>query len=149
MNELICFTNANYGDGRGLELVPLDRIELFVSAPPYITHTKPGLNDGIGDMTFLFKYRAAAGNPEHGNIPWLRAQLGDLGTFSILRRRSCQDDCEQHNRRYRHSFRSMRRRAMKRAITCLGTEWVLLFCGGGSGICGRRRSSSRATADRR
>ncbi|HEV2401368.1 MAG TPA: hypothetical protein VGS27_30815 [Candidatus Sulfotelmatobacter sp.] len=61
------FTNANYGSGRGIELVPLDRIELYVSAPPYITHTKPGLNDGIGDMTFLFKYRAAAGNPERGN----------------------------------------------------------------------------------
>jgi len=61
------FANANYGSGRGFELVPLDRIELYVSAPPYITHTKPGLNDGIGDMTFLFKYRAAAGNPENGN----------------------------------------------------------------------------------
>jgi hypothetical protein len=61
------FTNANYGSGRGLELVPVDRIELYVSAPPYITHTKPGLNDGIGDMTFLFKYRVAAGNPENGN----------------------------------------------------------------------------------
>lgn len=61
------FTNANYGSGRGLELVPLDRIELYVSAPPYLTHTKPGVHDGIGDMTFLFKYRAAAGNPEQGN----------------------------------------------------------------------------------
>ena len=61
------FTNVNYGSGRGLELVPLNRIELYVSAPPYITHTKPGVQDGIGDMTFLFKYRAAAGNPENGN----------------------------------------------------------------------------------
>jgi hypothetical protein len=61
------FTNGNYGAGRGLEVVLLDRIELYVSAPPYITLSKPGLNDGIGDMTFLFKYRAAAGNPEHGN----------------------------------------------------------------------------------
>jgi hypothetical protein len=61
------FTNANYGGSKGLELVPVDRIELYVSAPPYITHTKPGLVDGIGDMTFLFKYRAAAGNPENGN----------------------------------------------------------------------------------
>jgi hypothetical protein len=61
------FTNANYGSGKGLELVPLDRVELYVSAPPYLTHTKPGVHDGIGDMTFLFKYRAAAGNPENGN----------------------------------------------------------------------------------
>ncbi|MGE5056116.1 MAG: hypothetical protein ACM3WP_18295 [Acidobacteriota bacterium] len=61
------FTNANYGSGRGLELVPLNRIELYVSVPPYITHTKPGVQDGIGDMTFMFKYRAAAGSPENGN----------------------------------------------------------------------------------
>lgn len=61
------FTNANYGGGKGLELVPVDRVELYVSAPPYITHTKPGLRDGLGDVTFLFKYRAAAGNPENGN----------------------------------------------------------------------------------
>lgn len=61
------FTNANYGNSKGLELVPLDRIELYVSAPPYLTHTKPGLEDSIGDMTFLFKYRAAAANPENGN----------------------------------------------------------------------------------
>lgn len=61
------FTNANYGEGKGLELVPMDRIELYVSTPPYLTHTKPGLNAGIGDMTFLFKYRAAAGDPESGN----------------------------------------------------------------------------------
>ena len=61
------FTTANYGSGKGLELIPLHRVELYVSAPPYITHTKPGVNDGIGDMTFLLKYRAAAGNPESGN----------------------------------------------------------------------------------
>ena len=42
-------------------------------APPYITHTKPGVNDGIGDMTFLFKYRTAAGNPE--KIEWTYYEL--------------------------------------------------------------------------
>ena len=61
------FTNTNYGSGRGLELIPLDRIELYLSAPPYITHTNPALHDGIGDMTFLFKYRAASADPENGN----------------------------------------------------------------------------------
>ncbi len=78
------FTNANYGGGRGLELVPLDRIELYVSAPPYITHTKPGLNDGIGDMTFLFKYRAAAGNPENGNyiVTAVLAATVPTGTYA-------------------------------------------------------------------
>ena len=78
------FTNANYGLNKGLELVPVDRIELYVSAPPYITHTKPGLVDGIGDMTFLFKYRAAAGNPESGNyvVTAMLAATVPTGTFA-------------------------------------------------------------------
>ena len=62
------FTNANYGSGKGLELVSLDRIELYVSAPPYLTHTKPGVNDGIGDMTFLFKYRARGRQPRERKL---------------------------------------------------------------------------------
>jgi hypothetical protein len=78
------FTNANYGSGKGLELVPLDRIELYVSAPPYVTHTKPRVNDGIGDMTFLFKYRAAAGNPENGNyvVTAMLAASVPTGTYT-------------------------------------------------------------------
>jgi hypothetical protein len=78
------FTNANYGGGKGLELVPIDRVELSVSAPPYVTHTKPGLNDGIGDMAFLFKYRAAAGNPEHGNyvVTAVLAATVPTGTYA-------------------------------------------------------------------
>ena len=36
---------------------------------------------------------------------------------------------------------------MKRAITSLGTGWVLLSGGEGNGICDRQRSSSRARAD--
>lgn len=78
------FTNANYGGSKGLELVPVDRIELYVSAPPYITHTKPGLVDGIGDMTFLFKYRAATGNPEHGNyvVTAMLSATVPTGTYS-------------------------------------------------------------------
>ena len=78
------FTNANYGSGKGLELAPLDRIELYVSAPAYLTHTKPGVNDGIGDMTFLFKYRAAAGNPENGNyvVTAMLAATVPTGTYT-------------------------------------------------------------------
>ena len=78
------FTNANYGGSKGLELVPVNRIELYVSAPPYITHTKPGLVDGIGDMTFLFKYRAAAGNPENGNyvVTAILSATVPTGTYS-------------------------------------------------------------------
>ncbi len=78
------FTNANYGSGKGLELVPVDRVEVSVSAPPYLDHTKPGVNDGIGDMAFLFKYRVAAGNPENGNyvVTAMLAASVPTGTYT-------------------------------------------------------------------
>lgn len=60
-------TTANYGTGKGLELIPTEHTEILISAPPYVTRTAPGLHDGFGDMTFLFKYRLAAGTEEHGN----------------------------------------------------------------------------------
>jgi len=78
------FTNANYGSGKGLELIPFDRVELSASAPPYLTHTKPGVNDGIGDMAFLLKCRVAAGNPENGNyvVTAMLAATVPTGTFT-------------------------------------------------------------------
>lgn len=60
-------TTANYGTGKGLELIPTEHTEILISAPPYVTHSTPGLHDGFGDMTFLFKYRLAAGTEEQGN----------------------------------------------------------------------------------
>jgi hypothetical protein len=38
-----------------------------VSLPPYISHSSPQVRGGFGDMAFLFKYRAAAGNQRRGN----------------------------------------------------------------------------------
>src|SRR5262249_23767723 len=61
------FATDSYGGSEGLDLVSLERVDVAVGAHPYITHTKPGVNDGIGDMPFWFKFRAAAGNPENGN----------------------------------------------------------------------------------
>lgn len=59
-------TTANYGTGKGLELIPTGHTEVLISAPPYVTHST-GLQDGFGDMSFLFKYRLAAGTEEQGN----------------------------------------------------------------------------------
>jgi hypothetical protein len=61
------YITANYGGGKGLELIPTERTEITVSTPSYVAHEKPGVQDGFGDMSFLFKYRIAAGNDEHGN----------------------------------------------------------------------------------
>lgn len=61
------FDTANFGGGKGLELIPTDRTEILISTPPYVTHTKPGVQDGLGDMSFVFKYRIAAENEDTGN----------------------------------------------------------------------------------
>jgi len=61
------FTTMNYGGGKGLELIPTERTEITVSTLPYLSHSKPGVKDGFGDMSFLLKYRVAAGNEEQGN----------------------------------------------------------------------------------
>lgn len=60
-------TTANYGSGKGLEIIPTQRTEVLISAPPYVTHSNPQLPDGLGDMTFLFKYRVTAANEQQGN----------------------------------------------------------------------------------
>lgn len=60
-------TTANYGTGKGLEIVPKEHTEILISAPAYVSHSSSELHDGFGDMAFLFKYRVAAGSEQRGN----------------------------------------------------------------------------------
>ena len=57
----------NYGNSRGLQVIPLRRVELRFSLPPFLAHTSPGVEDGFGDVSFLLKYRVYARAEEHGN----------------------------------------------------------------------------------
>lgn len=57
----------NYGNGKGLEVIPLSRIELIFNVPPYLQHNSTA-KDGFGDVSFLMKYRFFARNEEHGNV---------------------------------------------------------------------------------
>ena len=57
----------NYGNGKGLELIPFRRIELLFNAPPFLYHRAPRTNDGFGDVSFLAKYRLFARNEQTGN----------------------------------------------------------------------------------
>lgn len=78
------FDTTNFGSGKGLELIPIGNAEILISTPPYLTHDKPGLHDGLGDMSFLLKYRMASGNEESGNYI-VTAFLGasvPTGTYS-------------------------------------------------------------------
>ena len=61
------FETTNFGGGKGLELIPFAKTEILISTPPFVSHDKPGVQDGVGDMSFLLKYRVASGNEEGGN----------------------------------------------------------------------------------
>jgi hypothetical protein len=58
---------ANLDGGKGLELIPLRRIELLLNLPPYLLHQNPKSIDGWGDVSFTMKYRFLARNEEHGS----------------------------------------------------------------------------------
>src|SRR5579864_4260680 len=77
-------TTNNYDGGKGLELIPTDKVEVIVNAPPYLVHNNPAVHDGLGDVAFLVKYRLLSQNEENGNYI-LTAFLGwsvPTGTYS-------------------------------------------------------------------
>jgi hypothetical protein len=57
----------NYGNGKGLEVIPLSRVELIFNVPPYLQHNS-AVKDGFGDVSILMKYRFFARNEDHGNV---------------------------------------------------------------------------------
>jgi hypothetical protein len=61
------YNTWNYGNSRGLELIPERHIELLFSTPPFFNHAQPGVKDGFGDIFLLMKYRIFARNEQHGN----------------------------------------------------------------------------------
>ncbi len=57
----------NYDNGKGLELIPQSHIELLINAPPYIRHSPNPATNGVGDVSFVMKYRILSANEEKGN----------------------------------------------------------------------------------
>jgi len=57
----------NVGGGKGVEFIPIDRVEVIVGVPAYLVHQDPKQHNGFGDENFLLKYRIASANEEHGN----------------------------------------------------------------------------------
>lgn len=57
----------NYDGGKGLELIPFERVEVIFNAPPYLVHHTATAKDGFGDIAFLVKYRLLSSNEEHRN----------------------------------------------------------------------------------
>jgi hypothetical protein len=60
-------TTDNYDGGKGLELIPFERVQVNLNLPPYIDHNNPKDRNGWGDNAFLVKYRLLSANREHGN----------------------------------------------------------------------------------
>jgi hypothetical protein len=58
---------VNFDNGKGLELIPSERVELLFNAPPYIEHNNPKILDGFGDVSFVGKFRVLAANEQSGN----------------------------------------------------------------------------------
>ena len=77
-------TTDNYDGGKGLELIPFEKVEAIFNVPPYIAHNNTKVADGWGDAAFLVKYRLLSANEQHGSYI-LTAFLGwsvPTGQFS-------------------------------------------------------------------
>lgn len=60
------FAIWNYGNGKGLELIPERHTEIILNVPPFFNRSN-GAQDGFGDISFLSKGRIYSRNEEHGN----------------------------------------------------------------------------------
>ena len=60
-------TTNNYDGSKGLELIPLEKVEVIFNVPPYLVHNDPKVRDGFGDVAFLVKYRLLSASEEHGS----------------------------------------------------------------------------------
>lgn len=56
-----------FGGGKGLEIIPTDRIEVILGLPAYNSQDTAGGKTGFSDETFLVKYRLFASNEAHSN----------------------------------------------------------------------------------
>ena len=57
----------NIGNGKGLELIPFDNVEVILGVPPYLVRHSATISDGFGDWRALLKYRLLSANEEAGN----------------------------------------------------------------------------------
>jgi len=60
------FAIWNYGNSKGLELIPERHTEIIVNVPPFFNRSN-GAPDGFGDISYLAKGRIYSRNEEHGN----------------------------------------------------------------------------------
>jgi len=59
-------STANYGASKGLEIIPLSRLEVGIFPPNYLAH-QSSATDGFGDLSFQVKFRAFAAPEGRGD----------------------------------------------------------------------------------
>ncbi len=57
----------NLGNTKGLQFIPLPRLEIRLSPPPFILHYDSKAIDGFGDVAFRGKFRIYGSNEQHHN----------------------------------------------------------------------------------
>lgn len=57
----------NYGNGKGLEVIPSENTEVLSNIPPYVQHGGASEENGFGDFSALAKYRFLSANEQSGN----------------------------------------------------------------------------------
>lgn len=58
---------TNYGNGKGLELIPAEKVEVIVGIPAYVVHDQAPAQSGFADWRMLVKYRLLSHNEQSGN----------------------------------------------------------------------------------
>src|SRR5216683_2796465 len=59
-------STSNYGASKGLEIIPLSRLEVGIFPPNYLAH-QSSATDGFGDLSFQVKYRAFSATEGRGD----------------------------------------------------------------------------------
>jgi hypothetical protein len=59
-------TTSNYGVSKGLEIIPLSRLEVGIFPPNYLAH-QSSVPDGFGDLSFQLKFRAFSATEGRGD----------------------------------------------------------------------------------
>jgi hypothetical protein len=77
------FLSWNYGNSKGLNLIPYYNTEVDINLPPYIQRNNPKVPDGAGDFSMVTKYRPFSGNELRGNysVSFQVAATGATGSY--------------------------------------------------------------------
>ncbi len=78
----------NWGDSKGIQLIPYYKTEVDIVIPPYIEHNNPVFTnvknlDGAGDFSMVLKYRPFTSNEKHHNysVAMQLAASGATGSY--------------------------------------------------------------------